>query len=165
MRGDDAVRFCDRCRKNVYNVAALGPAEALALIERAEGRVCMLLTRRSDGTVVTGDCWARLRRARKRGLVALALAAPVILATQLWSQALGLRALYGLVHRPSRTLAGEIALPSAPPVPGGVLPAPPAPERHRLLGKMAARPVAREHVRLAGRVAWNPPQNDNGSGD
>ena len=38
MKGDDAVRFCDKCRKNVYNVAALSRAEAVAIIERAEGR-------------------------------------------------------------------------------------------------------------------------------
>jgi hypothetical protein len=93
MRGDDFVRFCDRCRKNVYNVAALGPDETISLLERKEGPACLLLTRRADGTVVTGDCWSQLRRARKRGLTALALAAPVILATQLWSQAFGLRAL------------------------------------------------------------------------
>jgi hypothetical protein len=144
MRGDDAVRFCDRCRKNVYNVAALGPAEAMALIERAEGRVCMLLTRRSDGTVVTGDCWAQLRRARKRGLVALALAAPVIVATQLWSQGFGLRTLFSLFDRPPARLAGEAVI--APPVagapvaPGGVQvlePEPPRPQPRRLLGKMA----------------------------
>ncbi len=32
MAGDERIRFCDRCRKNVYNVAALSPAEALALV-------------------------------------------------------------------------------------------------------------------------------------
>src|SRR5262245_38832274 len=32
MNGDDAVRFCDRCRKNVYNVAAMTPDEAVDII-------------------------------------------------------------------------------------------------------------------------------------
>jgi hypothetical protein len=67
MEGDDQVRFCGRCRKNVYNVAAMSRGEALAVVERSEGRVCMVLTRRQDGTLVTGDCWAALRRARRRG--------------------------------------------------------------------------------------------------
>jgi hypothetical protein len=142
MQGDDAVRFCGRCRKNVYNVAALGPAEALDLVERAEGGVCMVLTRRSDGTVVTGDCWAQLRRARKRGLVALALAAPIIVATQLWSQAFGLRALSSFFFTPPCAVSAVAAAPPEPPVPGGVVPAPPVAEPpkghvHRLMGKMA----------------------------
>jgi hypothetical protein len=117
MPGDDAVRFCFQCRQNVYNFAGLSPAEALALVDRAEGRVCVRLTRRADGTLVTGDCWALLRRARKRGLLALAVAAPAILAAQLWSQAFGLRALYALVHRPPAPVitAGAPMLP-APPV-------------------------------------------------
>jgi hypothetical protein len=105
MEGDDAVRFCGQCRKNVYNVAQLSRAEAIALIERAEGRVCVQLTRRSDGTIATGDCWTQLRRARKRGLLALAAAAPAILAAQLWSEGFGLRALAGLFHRPRPALS------------------------------------------------------------
>jgi hypothetical protein len=137
MTGDDAVRFCGPCRKNVYNVAALSRAEAVALIERAEGRVCMQLTRRADGTIATGDCWAQLRRARKRGLVAFAVALPVILAAQLWSQAFGLRTLFAIFHRPppcavtGRTL-GEPASPTA----GAVLPVQES-EEHQLKGKIA----------------------------
>jgi hypothetical protein len=140
MTGDDAVRFCDRCRKNVYNVAALDPTEAIALIERAEGRPCLLLTRRSDGTVVTGDCWAQLRRARKRGLTALAVAAPVIIATQLWSQAFGLRSLVSFFDRPPFRIGGQatITLPQRR-MAGLMAPLPPEPppEPQRKLGKLA----------------------------
>ena len=139
MKGDDAVRFCGRCRKNVYNVAALDPAEAVALVERTEGRVCMLLTRRADGTVVTGDCWAQLRRARKRGLVALAVAAPAILATQLWSQGFGLRTLSDLFSVRPAPIAGAAAV--TPIAPGEVSlpprPVAPAQKEHRLMGKIA----------------------------
>jgi hypothetical protein len=137
MRGDDAVRFCDECRKNVYNVAALTEAEAIAVIERAEGRVCMQLTRRPDGTIVTGDCWAALRRARKRGLLALAAAAPAILLAALWSQALGLRTLSGIFR--------AAPPPQAAPLPrlrddeDRVLPEKtPAPSHKRLMGKVTA---------------------------
>jgi hypothetical protein len=98
MRGDDAVRFCGKCSKNVYDVRSLTRQEALELVEKAEGRVCMQLSWRRDGRLATGDCWARLRRARRRGLLALLAALPVILLTQLWSQAFGLRALYGVLH-------------------------------------------------------------------
>jgi hypothetical protein len=150
MEGNDEVRFCGKCRKNVYNVAALPRAEALALIERAEGRVCMQLTRRPDGTIATGDCWAALRRARRRGLIAFAVAAPAIVLAQLWSQAFGLRALSGFFRHPLApvTTRGEPApIPPTPPEVG----APPEPEPvvkgeisverpHRLLGKVAISP-------------------------
>lgn len=65
--GDDRVRHCGRCRQNVYNVEAMPRTEALRLIERGEGRLCWRLFRRPDGTVVTSDCWSRLKAARRRG--------------------------------------------------------------------------------------------------
>jgi hypothetical protein len=164
MKGDDAVRFCDRCQKNVYNVAALSPAEAVALIERAEGRVCMVLTRRADGTVVTGDCWAQLRRARKRGLLALATAAPVIIATTVWSQSFGLRALASFFRAPPSHVRTEVSVPMA----GGI--EPPAPELPSAGGVMLPGEVAmlRHQPRLMGKVMVSHPKkrsapsNDNG---
>jgi hypothetical protein len=150
MEGDDRVRFCGRCRKNVYNVAAIGRAEVLALIDRVEGQICMQLTRRTDGTIVTGDCWAALRRARRRGLLAFALALPVILLAQLWSQAFGLRALGALFHRDppvpvaapsvSRGLTTPVPLPTIEPTMGEV---PIQPPKHK-------RAKARRHVREGG---------------
>jgi len=67
MAGDNRVRFCGHCRQNVYNVEALPRAEAVRLIAAREGRLCVRFHRRSDGTVVTADCWARLRAARRKG--------------------------------------------------------------------------------------------------
>jgi hypothetical protein len=147
MEGNDEVRFCGKCRKNVYNVAALPRAEALALIERSEGRVCMQLTRRPDGTIATGDCWAALRRARRRGLIAFAVALPAIVLAQLWSQAFGLRALTGFLRRPPVpiTTRGEpVPIPKPPEVespPEPVVKGEISVERpHRLLGKVAISP-------------------------
>ncbi len=70
MPGDDRVRFCGRCRQNVYNVEGFGRAEARRLVAEGEGRLCVRILRRTDGTVVTADCWARLRAARRRGIAA-----------------------------------------------------------------------------------------------
>ncbi len=67
--GDGRVRFCGQCRQNVYNVEAMSRSEARRLIAAREGRVCVRILRRPDGTVVTADCWARLRAARRRGLL------------------------------------------------------------------------------------------------
>jgi hypothetical protein len=142
MEGDDRVRFCGRCRKSVYNVAAMGRAEALALIERAEGRVCMQLTRRADGTIVTGDCWAALRRARRRGLLAFAAALPVVLLMQLWSQAFGLRALGGLFHRdPPAPVA-------SPPVARGLTTPAPPPTFGPVKGEVAIQPPKQKGTKV-----------------
>jgi len=56
MRGDEHVRFCAQCQRNVYNISALNAREAGALIAEREGRVCVRLYRRGDGTVLTSDC-------------------------------------------------------------------------------------------------------------
>src|SRR6185369_2845713 len=82
MPGDERVRYCGRCRQNVYNVAGMAGPEALLLIGRKEGRVCLRLCRRPDGTVITTDCWTRLRQARRRGWLAWAGLAAVLL----WAQ-------------------------------------------------------------------------------
>lgn len=67
--GDGRVRFCGQCRQNVYNVEAMSRVEAHRLIAAREGRLCVRILRRPDGTVVTADCWARLRAARRRGFL------------------------------------------------------------------------------------------------
>jgi hypothetical protein len=80
MRGDDKARFCGTCRKHVYNFAAMTMEEGLALVRKTEGELCVRLSRRRDGTVLTSDCpvgWAaRVRRLRRQcvyGVIAAAL--------------------------------------------------------------------------------------------
>ncbi len=79
MKGDERVRFCDACAKNVYNLSALTAKEAEALLLEKEENICVRLYRRSDGTVLTADCpvGAEVRRSRNRvaGIVAAASAA------------------------------------------------------------------------------------------
>ena len=56
MAGDERVRFCGLCRKNVYNLSAMSREAAERLIEERQGQLCALLYRRADGTVLTSDC-------------------------------------------------------------------------------------------------------------
>lgn len=56
MTGDDQSRHCDHCEKNVYNIAEMSEQQAIDLINEKEGKVCLRLFRRPDGTVVTADC-------------------------------------------------------------------------------------------------------------
>jgi hypothetical protein len=73
MVGDDRVRFCGSCEKNVYNIAAMVAAEAERLLVEHEGNVCVRLYRRADGTVLTADCPVGVRRKRvKRAIAAVA---------------------------------------------------------------------------------------------
>lgn len=75
MRGDDRVRFCGKCEKNVYNLSELGEDEAEALIYEHEGKLCARFFRRKDGTVLTSDCHVGKRRRKRIALAALGLAA------------------------------------------------------------------------------------------
>jgi hypothetical protein len=62
MQGDDRVRFCGLCRKNVFNLSALPRDAAERLVTEREGDLCALLYRRQDGTVLTADCPVGKRR-------------------------------------------------------------------------------------------------------
>jgi hypothetical protein len=74
MEGDDRKRFCGECKLDVYNVAAMTRAEAEDLVAR-DGRVCVRLFRRADGTVLTADCAVGLRLKRRRRLGVMCVAA------------------------------------------------------------------------------------------
>jgi hypothetical protein len=81
MQGDDRVRFCGQCEKNVYNISALTHAEAEDLIREKEGKLCVRFYQRVDGTVLTADCpWGRRRR-RRRHVVMIAGTAAGLLIT------------------------------------------------------------------------------------
>jgi hypothetical protein len=75
MVGDERVRFCGECKKNVYNVSAMPREEAEALLREREGRLCVRLYRRTDGTVLTADCPVGVRRKRRRHAAIAAVAA------------------------------------------------------------------------------------------
>lgn len=66
MAGDDRVRFCGRCEKNVYNLSAMSRSDAEALVREREGRLCIRLYQRTDGTVITNDCPVGVRREKLR---------------------------------------------------------------------------------------------------
>lgn len=76
MRGDDQVRHCERCDKNVYNISTMKLADIAELVERKEGKLCVRFYRRADGTILTDDCPVGVRAAfrRKLALVAALLA-------------------------------------------------------------------------------------------
>ncbi|MBK8590254.1 MAG: hypothetical protein IPN77_14185 [Sandaracinaceae bacterium] len=72
MQGDDRVRHCGKCDKHVYNLSALSPPQAEALLREREGALCVRFYRRADGTVMTSDCPSGSGRRRLQRLAVAA---------------------------------------------------------------------------------------------
>lgn len=85
MIGDDHVRFCKSCEKNVYDLSSLTAEAAEALIVEKEGNLCARFYTRSDGTVLTADCPVGVRRkwVRRAGAAAVLFGAAAASATTL----------------------------------------------------------------------------------
>jgi DNA-binding NarL/FixJ family response regulator len=79
MAGDERVRFCTACRKNVYNLSAMTRDDATRLIQEREGDLCARLYRRQDGTVLTSDCPVGVRAFALRVVQKVAAAAALAL--------------------------------------------------------------------------------------
>lgn len=72
MTGDEQIRFCDKCSKNVYNISAMTTQQAELLIREKEGKLCIRYYQRADGTVMTADCSVGVRKKRNRKIAFLA---------------------------------------------------------------------------------------------
>jgi hypothetical protein len=157
MPGDEQVRHCGQCKQNVYNVSAFTRAEAMQLLRQ---RACLRIYRRPDNTIITSDCRARLRAARKRGLLVFAGALLVVLWAQICAQFVGMMGLRRLIGGGATmgepapiAMPGQIAPPPPPPSPppsralmGEI--APPPPKR-----PLAGKPAVPKGDLLLGRVA------------
>ncbi|HEY4244449.1 MAG TPA: hypothetical protein VGM88_31765 [Kofleriaceae bacterium] len=78
MSGDERVRHCGACDKNVYNLSSMTREEAEALIREKNGGLCVRYYRRPDGTILTGDCTVGIRRQRRLLVVVAAGAATLL---------------------------------------------------------------------------------------
>jgi len=154
--GEEWVRFCGRCRQNVYNVEAMSRGQARRLIAEREGRVCVRILRRPDGTVVTADCWARLRAARRRGLLPFLGMLVLVGFTELISIGVGLARLKGIFGAPPARVSLPVLRTPAPlphPSPTMGLPEAPEPDRH----EMGEKPAHRDHHLMGKRALPSKP--------
>ena len=70
MLGDERVRFCLGCEKNVYNLSSMAKDAAEALLrERLGNDLCVRFYQRADGTILTQDCPVGVSKKRRRKLV------------------------------------------------------------------------------------------------
>ncbi len=81
MRGDERVRYCGGCAKDVYNLSAMTRDEAEALLRERGADLCARFYRRADGTLLTSDCPAGASGRRMRALTYGAIASAAIAGT------------------------------------------------------------------------------------
>lgn len=66
MTGDEAIRFCGLCQKNVYQISNMTTDQVEELLADAGEKKCGRFYQRKDGTLVTADCSVGLRRKRRK---------------------------------------------------------------------------------------------------
>ena len=71
MPGSDKVRYCSRCKLNVYNLVVMGRDEVAALVRNTGGRLCGRLYMRGDRTATLQDCPQGSARRKLRRVLTL----------------------------------------------------------------------------------------------
>jgi hypothetical protein len=129
MTGDDQVRHCKRCDKDVFNLSAMNAADAEALLARHGTAPCVRFFRRADGTVKTKDCPDR------RPLIAGVIAAGAIAAASIAAAGVSAMATMGApADRPAIQITPEPPAPTMVPTTGVPMPAPEPPPM--IMGEM-----------------------------
>jgi hypothetical protein len=72
MKGDDRVRSCHACGKQVFDLATMSHDEAEALLGREGAAPCVRMFVRRDGKVMTSDCFVGRDWLVARGLAVIA---------------------------------------------------------------------------------------------
>lgn len=101
--GSENIRFCKECKLNVYNISNMTEEEAKAQLESSDGRTCVRMRTRADGTVYTDNCPYRLRRVRNM----LRRYAPVLLVLCAWAFNQSIADAQGLVGAPVEGRYGQ----------------------------------------------------------
>lgn len=86
MQGNDQVRFCSHCAKDVNNLSEMTRKEALRLVRRSEGRLCVRYINdpKTNRPLFAENLYKITRRAP--GLAAGVMAASISLSTAAYSQ-------------------------------------------------------------------------------
>jgi ankyrin repeat protein len=66
MAGNDQVRFCEHCNLHVNNLSGMTRRDAMRLVARAKGRLCVRYIQRLDGGVLTKGVPEKLHRISRR---------------------------------------------------------------------------------------------------
>ncbi|HEY5839658.1 MAG TPA: ankyrin repeat domain-containing protein [Pyrinomonadaceae bacterium] len=111
MTGNDRVRFCEHCKLDVTNLSALTRPEAMRLVERSRGRLCVRFVTRANGRVLTKQLPRKVHQIARR---ASRIAAGAFSATlSLSSAATQAQPGYGFESGRQTPVATAVASPSA----------------------------------------------------
>jgi ankyrin repeat protein len=66
MTGSDRVRFCAHCRLHVHNLSEITPGQAMELVLRSGGRLCLRIERSPDGKPRTRSLSEPLYQIKRR---------------------------------------------------------------------------------------------------
>ena len=78
MAGNDRVRHCGGCQKNVYNISAMSNSDAEKFLRANSSSQCLRIFRRADGTIITDNCPVGLRKLRDRARHVLKFVAALV---------------------------------------------------------------------------------------
>ena len=140
MTGDDRVRHCAHCKKDVFNLSDMAREQAERLIIEKNGDLCARYYQRKDGTILLADCSVGIKQKRKTRVIA-AGAAALLAGTGGAAGYLKLRhheKAVVTVDRSQDVMAGGICVDPPPPPPNIQPPPPPPPDVHEMKGQMIA---------------------------
>jgi ankyrin repeat protein len=66
MIGNDQVRFCEHCALHVTDLSALPRRDAMRLVERSQGRLCVRFVTLADGSLLTRGTVGKLHQISRR---------------------------------------------------------------------------------------------------
>lgn len=157
MLGDERVRFCLSCEKNVYNLSSMTKDDAEALLrERLGDDLCVRFYQRADGTILTQDCPVGVKKKQRKKL-ALAVAGAGAMAAAAATSFLSNRTCRGgenqgavavaggMMYEPTE-VKGEMAVPPVAPVPVPTTMGSAAPTFTTVMGAPPAIPVPPRHT-------------------
>ena len=143
MTGDERMRHCNQCDKQVFDLSEMTRVEAEALIIEKHGELCARYYQRRDGRIMTSDCRAGIIAARKLKVVAIASLALLATGVGIAVQRHNRVELDGIDSwsppATSEPITGHMAAQAKndPPPPKPVDPPPPVEELHKVMGVVA----------------------------
>ncbi len=85
MTGNDEVRFCSHCAKDVHNISAMNRADAEKLVKKSNGKLCVRYVKTSEGNLITAP--PKLTQITRRATIAAGiLATSLALSTLTYAQ-------------------------------------------------------------------------------
>lgn len=147
MSGDERVRHCGACDKDVYDLSEMTEDEAETLLRTVGESACVRLRRRADGTVMTSDCPVGAERARRRRFV-------TAIASVAGAAATALAAVAGA----TQALRAPDVVAIAPPVPARSSPTQRSPRVHNeaRVPEASHDPIGPRYAPIAGGIRFIP---------